>query len=84
MSKGYKLNTSYQGNYNSTDLSSNPEMILYKAYKEGLLMHSTIDYTCSSTQISGMSKNAFESYLFKDGKPMALTSLNKSDEAPFQ
>lgn len=59
-------------------------MILYKAYKEGLLMHSTIDYTCSSTQISGMSKNAFESYLFKDGKPMALTSLNKSDEAPFQ
>lgn len=56
MSKGYKLNTSYQGNYNSTDLSSNPEMILYKAYKEGLLMHSTIDYTCSSTQISGMSK----------------------------
>ena len=82
MAKGYSLNSSYQGNYNSTDLSKNPEMILYKAYKEGLLTHSLVAYICSSTQISGMSKNAFESYLFTDGKPLALTTLNKSDKAP--
>lgn len=82
MAKGYSLNTSYQGNYNSIDLSKNPEMILYKAYKEGLLMHSLIAYVCSSTQISGMSKNAFESYLFTDGKPLALTTLDKNDKAP--
>lgn len=82
MAKGYSLNTSYQGNYNSIDLSKNPEMILYKAYKEGLLTHSLIAYICSSTQISGMSKNAFESYLFTDGKPLALTTLEKTDKAP--
>lgn len=82
MAKGYTLNTSYQGNYNSIDLSKNPEMILYKAYKEGLLTHSLIAYICSSTQISGMSKNAFESYLFTDGKPLALTTLDTNDKAP--
>lgn len=82
MAKGYSLNASYQGNYNSIDLSKNSEMILYKAYKEGLLTHSLIAYICSSTQISGMSKNAFESYLFTDGKPLALTALEKNDKAP--
>lgn len=33
MAKDYRLNNSYQGNYNSIDLSKNPEMIFYKAYK---------------------------------------------------
>lgn len=81
MEKDFSLNESYQGNYNSTNLSKNPEMILYKAYKQDVLHHSLIAYISSSTQISGMSKNAFESYLFMDGKPLALTSLNKSDAA---
>ncbi|WP_321333649.1 RagB/SusD family nutrient uptake outer membrane protein [uncultured Bacteroides sp.] len=84
MAKSYKLNDSYQGNYNSIDLSGNSEMIFYKAYKQTLLTHSLIDYTCSSTQLSGMSKDAFESYLFTDGKPLSLTSLNKNDAAPLQ
>lgn len=80
MGKSYKLNESYQGNYNSTDLSGNEEMIFYKAYKQSLLTHSLIDYTCSSTQISGMTKDAFEAYLFKsDGKPMGMTSDDDTD-----
>lgn len=81
MGKNFVLNDSYQGNYNSTDLSTNPEMIFYKAYKQNVLHHSLIAYISSSTQISGMSKDAFESYLFTDGKPLALTSLDKSDAA---
>ena len=81
MSKSFKLNTSYQENYNSTDLSSNPEMILYKAYKKDVLQHSLIAYVSSSTQLNGMSKDAFEAYLFTDGKPLALTSLDKDDAA---
>jgi len=56
-------------------------MIFYKAYKQNVLHHSLIAYISSSTQINGMSKNAFESYLFTDGKPLALTSLDKSDAA---
>lgn len=78
-SKGFRLNDSYQGNYNSIDLSNNPEMIFYKQYKQGILSHSLIDYTCSSTAISGMTKDAFDAYLFLDGKPLALTSLNTDD-----
>lgn len=78
MAKGYSLNPSYQGNYNSVDLSSNPEMILYKPYKQGTLRHSLIDYTCTSTQMSGMSKDAFDTYLFTDGKPLALTTGDKN------
>ena len=78
-SRGYSLNDSYQGNYNSIELSNNPEMIFYKQYKQGILTHSLIDYTCSSTAISGMTKDAFDSYLFLDGKPLALTSLDTDD-----
>ncbi|MCK9160021.1 MAG: RagB/SusD family nutrient uptake outer membrane protein [Bacteroidaceae bacterium] len=77
----YSLNASYQGNYNSIDLSSNKEMIFYKAYKVDILMHSLIDYTSSSTQMSGMTKDAFDSYLFTDGKPLGLTSEDKNDAA---
>lgn len=81
MNRSFTLNSSYQGNYNSVNLATNPEMIFYKAYKQNLLHHSLIAYISSSTQISGMSKDAFESYLFTDGKPLALTTLDKSDAA---
>lgn len=78
----FTLNTSYQGNYNSTDLSKNTEMIFYKAYKQSLLTHSLIAYISSSTQISGMTRDAFDAYLFTDGKPLALTSKDNNIIAP--
>lgn len=78
-SQGFKLNDNYQGNYNSIELANNPEMIFYKQYKQGTLSHSLIAYTSSSTTQSGMTKDAFDSYLFLDGKPLALTSLDTND-----
>lgn len=81
MNKNFVLNSSYQGNYNSTNLANNPEMIFYKAYKQDLLHHSLIAYISSSTQLSGMTRDAFESYLFRDGKPLALTTHDKTDAA---
>ena len=78
----YSLNASYQGNYNSTDLSKNTEMIFYKAYKQTIFVHSLIAYISSSTQISGMTMDAFNAYLFKDGKPLALTGEDKNVIAP--
>ncbi len=81
MDKDFELNDSYQGNYNSLNLSSNSEMIMYKPYKQDILQHSLIAYISSSTQMSGMNKDAFESYLFTDGKPLALTTLDKTDAA---
>ena len=79
MDKGYSLNSTYIGNYNSIDLSGNPEMIFYKAYKQATLTHSQIQYTVLTTTIAGMSKDAFDSYLFSDGKPLATTTCNKTD-----
>lgn len=79
--RGFSLNATYQGNYNSLDLSKNNEMIMYKVYKQSVLQHSLIAYISSSTQISGLSKNAVESYLFTDGLPLGLTTMDKNDEA---
>lgn len=81
MGKGYSLSDNYGDIYNSTDLSSNSEIIMFKNYVQATLMHSVIDYTSSSTQMSGMSKDAFDAYLFVDGKPLATTDENKSDAA---
>jgi hypothetical protein len=75
----FQLNGSYHANFNSLDLAGNKEMILYKKYLYGTLAHSTIDYTCGSTQVNGMSKAAFDSYLFIDGLPKATTSCYTSE-----
>jgi hypothetical protein len=80
--EGYAYNFgAYQYNYNQdlTAAKANTEFIFFKGYNKDIFMHSTIDYTCGSTAISGMTKDAFDNYLFKDGKPAASTSMNKSD-----
>ena len=78
-SGNFSLNDNYQANFNSLDLAGNNEMILYKKYIQSTFAHGTIDYTCGSTQVNGMTKDAFDSYLFRDGKPLATTSCDKSD-----
>lgn len=79
MGKGYSLSANYGDIYNSLDLSGNSEIIFFKNYAASIMMHSLIDYTSSSTQMDGMSRDAFDAYLFTDGKPLATTSLDKSD-----
>ena len=41
-----------------------------KPYQQGVKSHSLVKYT-NSGEILGMSKDAFENYLFIDGKPMS-------------
>ena len=79
----YPVGTDYRALYSSIgdDLKSNDEIIFMKAYKEGILMHSTINWTSSSTAIIGITRNAFDAYLFTDGKPLASTTCNKDDAA---
>ena len=78
---GYTLAPDYKANYSSTDLESNDEMIFVKSYVKDLFAHSTIDYTSSSSNQNGITKDAFDSFLFLDGKPLASTTLDKSDAA---
>ncbi len=76
----YSLNANFKQNFDQLDLKGNPEMILYKHYVYSVLGHGTVDYTCGSTQVHGMTKDAFDSYLFRDGKPLALTTMDKSED----
>ena len=77
----YPIGDNYQATYNSFRgaLSANAEVIFMKEYEKDVFMHSTVDYTSSSTPISGITKDLFDAYLFKDGKPLALTSEDTSD-----
>lgn len=85
----YPISDNYRALYNSawtanandgiTGLSNNKEVIFATEYEKDLFMHSTVDYTCSSTSLSGISKDAFDAYLFKDGLPKSKTSMNTTD-----
>ncbi len=75
----YSLCDNYQSIYNSETLAGNTEIIFYKEYAKDVFEHSLIDYTCTTTKMSGMSKDAFDSYLFLDGKTKANTSYDNTD-----
>lgn len=85
----YSVAAQYRANYQSfyTEASAvpamvdNPEMILFRGYSSDVLMNCVQDYTCGSTPINGITKDAFDAYLFKDGKPLALTSMDTNDAA---
>ena len=78
-SGNYELTSEYGTVYNSVDLSGCKEIIFYRNYVKDELMHSTVDYTASSSQQRGISKDAFDAFLFLDGKPLATTTLDKND-----
>ncbi|MCM1033124.1 MAG: RagB/SusD family nutrient uptake outer membrane protein [Odoribacter sp.] len=54
------------GGYNG--ITNNSEIIFCKTYEESVLMHSTMDYSCASDGIAGITRDAFDSFLGLDGK----------------
>lgn len=82
MNSGYSLNEDYQAVYTQffEDVVKNPEIIFAKCYKTGSMSHSAASFLSSETPIPGMTKDAFDAYLFKDAKPLATTTLNKNDK----
>lgn len=78
----YTLASSYDSIYKMIDpdaFGNVSEIITGKAFKIDQMMHQLVAYTCSSTQICGITRDAFESFLFKDGKPAASTAENNTD-----
>ncbi len=80
MNGGYELTKNYGEIYNSTNLSNNKEIIFYRNYQKDMLGHSTVDYTSGSTAQRGITKDAIDAFLFLDGKPLATTTMDKSDK----
>ncbi|MBP3343982.1 MAG: RagB/SusD family nutrient uptake outer membrane protein [Bacteroidales bacterium] len=76
----YKLSPMYKDVYSSLDLSKNNEVILYKSYISGIMTHSVVGYTNSSTMMAGLTKDAVDSYLCSDGLPVTLSPLYKGDD----
>lgn len=83
MDAGYELTPDYNTVYNSVGLADCPEVIFFKPYSQpsASFGHGTIAYTNSTTTMKGLTKDAFNNFLFLDGKPLATTSMDKSDKA---
>ena len=71
----FSLTPVYKDLYSSLDLSKNPEVLLYKAYNSGVLTHSVIGYTNSSTMMDGLTLDAVNSFLCSDGLPISLSGM---------
>jgi starch-binding outer membrane protein, SusD/RagB family len=69
----------YKALYSSMDLTGNKEVLLFRKYVAGAQTHSVIGYTNSSTQMSGLTKSAVESYATTDGLPITLSPLYQGD-----
>lgn len=78
--EAYPIGNDYQSLYNSlnSDLAANGEIIMMKSYAKDILSHSLLDWTMSSTSACGITKDAFDSFLFLDGKPLAAQA-DKND-----
>lgn len=77
----YTLSAKYGDIYNALGLNGNKEIIFFRNYEKDVVMHGLVDYTCGSTEQRGITRDAFDAFLFKDGKPLANTGLDKSDLA---
>lgn len=83
----YPINPDFTANYKSLrvagggydGISANSEIIFAKAYEQGVFMHSIVDYSSASDGIAGLTKDAFDDFLFIDGRPAASTTHNNTD-----
>ncbi len=71
----YRLDPDYRSVFTSFDLASNPEVILYRQYVEGISTHATMSYNNKEAQ-SGASKDLIQSYVTKNGLPIFQTTGN--------
>jgi starch-binding outer membrane protein, SusD/RagB family len=77
---GIDATTTYDGIMNSPDLSTNKEMILYKEYVGGVIMH-TMGRYCRSAEVRfEIPKHTMDLFLTRDGKPIH-NATNQSPKA---
>ena len=79
---GYTIAPDYKSLFISPDLSANSEVILYRRYETGLVMHSLAAYVNKEAQ-TGYTKDAVDSYLGKDGLPIKLSAVYLGDKTVY-
>lgn len=80
VSGAYSLGNDYRALFSSVDLSSNPEIILYRAYESAQVSHTVMSMNNNATQ-QGASKDVIESYLCDDGLPIAISAVYAGDRS---
>jgi starch-binding outer membrane protein, SusD/RagB family len=76
---GFGLGTSYGDMHEAKDQSGNPEVIAWRKYVSGINGTFITYYIRNYGATGGLTKDAVEDYLCKDGKPVALSSEYKGD-----
>lgn len=78
----YQLCPNYKDLTTSIDLAGNPEIILYRAYVDGVVTHSLMTFQNTEAEINSPSKSLVDTYLSKNGLPIHQTgnSMFKGDQ----
>ena len=71
---------SYNLVYNSENLSGQPGIILYKEYTPELTDHTNVRFLGSTSSTVDVTKDAIESYLCTDGKPIGSSVVYAGDQ----
>ena len=75
----FSIGDNYRSVFNSADLGGKKEVILFRKYETGVLMHSLHSYVNKEAQ-TGASKDAVDAFLCKDGLPIKVSPLYKGDK----
>ena len=76
------LLNNYDYIFNSEDLAGKAGIILYRSYATGQNMHGIQRYIRSSEWYFDLTKDAVESYLCQDGKPISTSPEYQGDHSP--
>lgn len=74
----YRSLSSASGAYPA--ITANSEVIFGKVYLKGTFMHSMQDYSNATDGVAGITRDAFDSYLFIDGRPASSTTEDNTDK----
>lgn len=77
------LMSSYDDVFNSEDLDGKPGIILFKQYAPNLSVHNVPVNVASVNWFYDLTKDAVESYLCTDGKPVSTSTLYAGDKSMY-
>ena len=66
----YSIAPSYKSLTTSEDLAGNPEIIMYRSYVEGVVMHSLMSFQNTEMEKSSPSRSFVDAFLTKNGLPI--------------
>ena len=80
-SKKYSFGSDYKSLFASSDLSGNPEVMMYRHYDAGLsITHCVGSYTGGKESQTGVNLEFIKAYNCNDGKPMKLSTVADPDD----